>query len=55
MWGDDDRIFPLNHGERAGRLIPNATLEVIADAGHVCFWDQPERTNRLLVDFLNAD
>jgi len=53
IWGDDDRIFPLNHGERAARLIPNATLEVIEDTGHVCFWDQPERTNRLLVDFLN--
>jgi 4,5:9,10-diseco-3-hydroxy-5,9,17-trioxoandrosta-1(10),2-diene-4-oate hydrolase len=55
MWGDDDRIFPLNHGERATRLIPNARLEVIEDAGHVCFWDQPETTNNLLVDFLNVD
>jgi len=55
MWGDDDRIFPLNHGERAARLIPIARLEVIENAGHVCFWDQPETTNRLLVDFLNAD
>ena len=44
-----------NHGERAARLIPNATLEVIKDAGHVCFWDQPEVTNRLLAEFLNAE
>ncbi len=55
MWGSDDRVFPANHGERAARLIPNARLEVIPDAGHVCFWDQPETSNRLLVEFLNGD
>lgn len=54
MWGDDDQIFPVRHGERAARLIPNASLEVIPDAGHVCFWDQTEMANRLLVDFLNG-
>lgn len=54
LWGDDDRIFPVDHGTRAARLILGARLEVIEDAGHVCFWDQPETTNRLLVEFLNG-
>lgn len=55
LWGDDDRVFPVDHGERAARLIPGADLHVLHDAGHVCFWDQPEVANRLLVDFLNSD
>ena len=55
MWGDDDQIFPVSHGERAARLIPQAILEVIPDAGHVCFWDQPELANAFLVEFLNGD
>lgn len=54
LWGEYDRIFPKNHGERAARLVPGADLEVLPDAGHVCFWDQPELANQLLVDFLNA-
>lgn len=54
LWGDDDRVFPVNHGERAARLIPDADLKVLPDAGHVCFWDQAEMANRLLVAFLNG-
>ena len=53
LWGDDDRVFPVNHGERAARLIPGASLKVLPDAGHVCFWDQPELANQLLGDFLD--
>jgi 4,5:9,10-diseco-3-hydroxy-5,9,17-trioxoandrosta-1(10),2-diene-4-oate hydrolase len=55
LWGDDDRTFPVDYGKRAARLIPEARLEVIEDAGHVCFWDQAESTNKLLVEFLNGD
>jgi len=34
------------------RRIKNARLELIADAGHAVFLDQPERFNALLADFL---
>jgi pimeloyl-ACP methyl ester carboxylesterase len=34
------------------RRIKNARIEVIADAGHAVFLDQPERFNELLADFL---
>ncbi|MDA1256861.1 MAG: alpha/beta fold hydrolase [Chloroflexi bacterium] len=54
LWGDSDRVFPVGHGERAAALIPDADLQVLPDAGHVCFWDQPEMANRLLIEFLNS-
>ena len=35
VWGDDDRLVPLPHGEAYARLIPGAELRVIKDCGHV--------------------
>ena len=52
VWGESDAFFPVAHAERAARLIPNVRLEVLSDAGHVSIWDQPERVNDLLAEFL---
>lgn len=34
LWGDADPISPVAIGERLMQLIPDASLEVFADAGH---------------------
>ena len=34
VWGDDDRIVPLDCGHQYAELLPNARLEVVAESGH---------------------
>jgi pimeloyl-ACP methyl ester carboxylesterase len=53
IWGKDDRLFPVEYGERAAKIIPNAKFHLIKDAGHLPLMDQPEIFNKILVDFLN--
>lgn len=52
IWGRQDSIFPLAHGELAVRTMPAARLEVIDQCDHVPLFEQPEIFNRLVLDFL---
>jgi 4,5:9,10-diseco-3-hydroxy-5,9,17-trioxoandrosta-1(10),2-diene-4-oate hydrolase len=53
IWGKDDKLFSLEHGERAAKIIPNARFHLIEDAGHLPLMDQPEIFNKVLIDFLD--
>ena len=35
VWGSEDRITPLSHGEKMHRLIPQSQLSVIPGCGHL--------------------
>jgi 3-oxoadipate enol-lactonase len=50
--GTDDRVVPYANGERLARQLPNATLETMEGAGHLCFLEQPERVHSLLLSWL---
>lgn len=52
VWGENDRLFPNAHGEAAARIMPNARLYRIQDAGHLSMMDQPEIFNKALLEFL---
>jgi pimeloyl-ACP methyl ester carboxylesterase len=43
MHGTADRLLESVNGELLARLIPNARLELFEDAGHMFFWERPER------------
>lgn len=51
VWGRDDKIVPLECGERYAELIPNARLEVLDNAGHFVEMEQPEALARLVREF----
>jgi 4,5:9,10-diseco-3-hydroxy-5,9,17-trioxoandrosta-1(10),2-diene-4-oate hydrolase len=53
IWGKDDRLFPVEYGERAAKIIPNAKFHLIEEAGHLPLMDQPDVFNKILLDFLN--
>jgi pimeloyl-ACP methyl ester carboxylesterase len=48
VWGRDDRIVPLECGERYAKALRNATLEVIDGAGHFVEMEKPEQLVRLI-------
>jgi pimeloyl-ACP methyl ester carboxylesterase len=35
VWGADDRLIPISYAEQAREKLPSATLQTIADCGHV--------------------
>ena len=52
IWGENDKLFAVEYGEAAVKIIPNAKLYIIPDAGHLPLMDQPEVFNKILEDFL---
>ena len=48
----DDRIVPRAHCERYADRIRGARLEVLSDAGHVVFVEEPKRVAELTIGFL---
>jgi len=52
IWGRHDHIFPASHAEMAKDRIPNGRLEIFDDSGHTPQMEEPDRFNRLVLDFL---
>ena len=52
IWGDEDPLFPVEHGFRLAELVPNTQMHVIENARHVPLLDHPEVVNSLVVGFL---
>jgi len=54
IWGDKDKFGPPTLGQEMAAMAPKARCEVVSDAGHLVWVDQPERCARLSVDFLKG-
>lgn len=52
VWGRQDGIVPLPHGEAYARAIPGARLKVIERCGHAPHLEQPAEFTSLVRDFL---
>jgi pimeloyl-ACP methyl ester carboxylesterase len=52
VWGRHDHLFPPSHAQAAARALPRARLEIFEDAGHTPQMEEPDRFNRLVLDFL---
>ncbi len=54
IWGAKDKFFPIDHAHRAHRHIPEASLHILPEAGHVTPWDEPELVSELLTNFFST-
>ncbi len=52
LCGEHDTIAPLILSQEIATGIPDARLDVVADAGHVCNADAPQTFNSILDSFL---
>lgn len=52
IWGRHDHIFPAAHAEAAVRDLRDGRLEVFERSGHTPQMEEPDRFNRLVLDFL---
>ena len=54
LWGERDRFLPPGHGERAARVMPDASFAVIPGAGHSPNWERPAEVADAMLRFLRA-
>jgi len=54
IWGENDRIIPIEHAHRAKEMLPDSRLEIFDDAGHFPFNDHPDRFVDLMRDFIDT-
>jgi pimeloyl-ACP methyl ester carboxylesterase len=52
IWGERDRIIPIEHGRRAHEEMPGSRFVAIPEAGHFPQLDQPRRFVEALVAFM---
>ena len=50
--GETDLLTPPEHAQEMASLIPGARLETLPRCGHLLTWEQPQRINALLIDWL---
>ncbi|HEV8131760.1 MAG TPA: alpha/beta hydrolase [Acidobacteriota bacterium] len=52
LWGKEDKVVPLQVGERLHQAIPNSRMMVLEECGHVPQEEQPEAALAAIQDFL---
>ena len=54
IWGEDDRIIPVEHAHAAHAAIPGSWLEIIEGVGHYPHVEAPEKFVNALVEFIES-
>jgi pimeloyl-ACP methyl ester carboxylesterase len=52
LWGENDPIIPVAHGEAAHQVLPNSRLEILAGVGHLPQIESPGRVIAAIQRFL---
>lgn len=55
IWGDSDAFAPPSSGQEMVTRMANATIEVVPNAGHMPWVDQPDAVVSSIIDFLGSD
>lgn len=53
--GTEDRVYPAPIAQNMARRIPGAKLAALEGCGHLSNLEQPERFNRVLMEFLDKE
>ena len=54
VWGEADRIIPVDHAYAAHTLIPGSRLEIFQGVGHYPHCEAPERFVQVLSKFIET-
>lgn len=52
LWGKQDQWIPVANGVRMNELMPNATLHILENSGHVPMEENPQESLAITLDFL---
>lgn len=53
--GDSDRVVPVANAELMAQRIPRSTVAILENSGHACTFDQRERFNQVVIEFLTSE
>jgi pimeloyl-ACP methyl ester carboxylesterase len=53
IWGEDDKLFPREHGVRLAELLPQGRFELMPDSRGFVPMEQPERLAERILEFLD--
>ena len=54
VWGQQDKIIPVEHAHIAERTIPHSRLQILDRCGHMPQLERPDEFNKLVLEFLAA-
>ena len=54
LWGSEDRLIPLAHGEYFAENIPGATLKVFPQCGHMLPYEKTDQFVAEVFEFLDG-
>ena len=54
MWGDHDRIIPVEHAYAAHDALPGSRFEIFSGVGHYPHVERPQRFVEVLTDFMHS-
>jgi pimeloyl-ACP methyl ester carboxylesterase len=54
LTGDQDRLVPVDNAKLLRQRIPNSSLEIVNGGGHQFMIEQPDITNKIVVNFLKT-
>ena len=52
VWGEDEKVVKAASGDWLHRKLVTSELHVFAESGHCPMWEEPEKFNRLLTDWI---
>ena len=52
IWGADDGVVPVAHGEAYAAALPNVRLEVLAECGHGPILEHPEKVASMIAKLI---
>ncbi|MDX2502751.1 MAG: alpha/beta fold hydrolase [Deltaproteobacteria bacterium] len=53
IWGRQDRVLPVIHGQAAEKVLPNARLKILENCGHLPMLEHTQLFNDTILDFLS--
>lgn len=54
MWGEKDRIIPVDHARRAHEAMPGSRLVLYDDCGHFLHAEEPRRFTESIIEFVES-
>jgi pimeloyl-ACP methyl ester carboxylesterase len=55
VWGENDKLVPVQDADEYERLIPNSRKVIFGDTGHIAMVERPQTFNDLMMEFVNDE
>ena len=54
IWGRDEKCLPVRAGEWLAESMPNVSLVILEESGHMPMWEEPDAFNELVIRWVQG-